>query len=202
MRNYIDLTTIFSADTFGEYMILNEPKKIFASDQIKNFYSVTNEFENFSDVYLFKNNKVVMCSIEFELLTNKPFIDNAKGDILILGLGLGMIVFPLLNDPLVTSIKIIENDDLLIQYIGGKISEYDTDNKVSIVSGDAYEYFTNMNQNEKYDTIYLDFWIELNNENIEEVTSVKENYRNFLKDENSIILSWCEDIKHLLIAPF
>lgn len=202
MRNFIDLSTIYNDDNFGDYLIFNNPNKFIASKKIKDFYNVTTEYEGFSDIYLMKNNDLIMCSTEFELLTNKEFIENSNGDILIIGLGLGMVVYPLLNDPTVTSIKIIENDPTLIQYIGNKISSYDASNKVTIVSGDAYTYYNVMDVNEKYDTIFLDFWNQLNKENIEEVTTVKENYRTFLKDQNSILLSWCEDIKHILIESF
>lgn len=202
MRNFIDLSTIYNDDNFGDYLIFNNTNKFIASKKIKDFYNVTTEYENFSDIYLMKNNEIVMCSTEFELLTNKEFVENANGDILIIGLGLGMVVYPLLNDPTVTSIKIIENDPTLIQYIGNKISSYDASNKVTIVSGDAYTYHNVMDVNEKYDTIFLDFWNQLNKGNIEEVTTVKENYRSFLKNQNSILLSWCEDIKHILIESF
>jgi len=202
MRNYIDLSTVFSDDTFGDYNIVIDSEKYTASDQLKNFYNIKNDFEIFSDVYLNKEDKTIMCTTEFELLTNKPFLDNANGDVLIFGLGLGLIVFPILNDTDITSITIIENDESIIEYIGNKILEYDTDNKVTILSGDGYNYHTYMDQNEKYDTIFLDFWVELNKENIEEITLVKENYRSFLKDGNSILMSWCEDIKDLLIRSF
>jgi hypothetical protein len=202
MRSYLDLGTIYQDESFGDYLIFNNQNKSIASKKIKSFYNVTTEYEGFSDIYLTKNNEIVMNTTEFELLTNKEFLEKSNGDILIIGLGLGMVVYPLLNDPNVTSIKIIENDPTLIQYIGNKISNYDNLNKVTIISGDAYTYHNVMDINEKYDTIFLDFWTQLNKENVEEVTTIKENYRPFLKDQNSILLSWCEDIKHILIESF
>jgi len=202
MRNYIDLITIYEEDSFGSHVIITGSTSTPLSEKIKNFYSLTNEYEGYSEVFLFKDDMIVMCTTQFELATNKPFLDIANGDVLIIGLGLAMIVFPLLNDETISSITIVEKDLEVIQYIGNKVSQFDLEGKVSIVNGDAYDHYNNMDPNKKYDTIFLDFWNQLNKENIEEVTTVKENYRPFLKDQNSILLSWCEDIKHILIESF
>ena len=199
MINYIDLNTIYSNHSFGEFTINTESDKSIASKTIKDFYNVTNEYENFSDVYLFKKGEIVMCSTEMELLTNKPFIDNVIGDVLIVGLGLGMVVFPLLNEDSITSITIIEKELDLINFVGFKISEMDTNNKVTILMGDAYNHYERLDPNKKYDTIFLDFWNQIDMSNVDEVTSMKQYYSPFLKNETSKIISWCEDIKELLI---
>jgi hypothetical protein len=199
MINYIDLNTIYSNHSFGEFTINTESDKSIASKTIKDFYNVTNEYENFSDVYLFKKGEIVMCSTEMELLTNKPFIDNVIGDVLIVGLGLGMVVFPLLNEDSITSITIIEKELDLINFVGLKISEMDTNNKVTILMGDAYNHYERLDPNKKYDTIFLDFWNQIDMSNVDEVTSMKQYYSPFLKNETSKIISWCEDIKELLI---
>ena len=199
MINYIDLNTIYSNHSFGEFTINIDVEKTIASKTIKDFYNVTNEYENFSDVYLFKKGEIVMCSTEMELLTNKPFIDNVIGDVLIVGLGLGMVVFPLLNDNSITSITIIEKELDIIDFVGLKISEMDINNKVTILMGDAYNHYERLDINKKYDTIFLDFWNQIDMSNVDEVTSMKQYYSPFLKNETSKIISWCEDIKELLI---
>jgi hypothetical protein len=199
MINYIDLNTIYSNHSFGEFTINIDVEKSITSKTIKDFYNVTNEYENFSDVYLFKKGEIVMCSTEMELLTNKPFIDNVIGDVLIVGLGLGMVVFPLLNEDSITSITIIEKELDLINFVGFKISEMDTNNKVTILMGDAYNHYERLAPNKKYDTIFLDFWNQIDMSNVDEVTSMKQYYSPFLKNETSKIISWCEDIKELLI---
>ena len=58
-----------------------------------------------------------MSNHEFETLTNQKFLDNAKGDILIFGLGIGLIIFPLLTDNDIKSITIVEIDDGLIDEV-------------------------------------------------------------------------------------
>lgn len=199
MINYIDLNTIYSNHSFGEFTINIDVEKAIASKTIKDFYNVTNEYENFSDVYLFKKGEIVMCSTELELLTNKPFIDNVTGDVLIVGLGLGMVVFPLLTEDSITSITIIEKELDLIDFVGLKISEMDINNKVTILVGDAYNHYDRLDTNKKYDTIFLDFWNQIDMSNVDEVTSMKQYYSPFLKNETSKIISWCEDIKELLI---
>lgn len=199
MKSYIDLSQIYDNTMFGDFSIKIETNKILTSNVIKNFYNVTNEYEIFSDVYLFKNDELIMTSTEFELLTNKPFLDVSFGDILIFGLGLGMIIYPLLEDSSIHSITVIEKEQELINYIGDKIKEKDNNNKVSFVLGDVYDYHEVMSNDKKYDVIFFDYWHNLTMNNIDELENIKNNYRIFLKNDTSVIMSWCEDIKQLLI---
>lgn len=199
MKSYIDLSQIYDDTKFGDFSIKIETNKILTSNVIKNFYNVTNEYEIFSDVYLFKNDELIMTSTEFELLTNKPFLDVSFGDILIFGLGLGMIIYPLLEDSSINSITVIEKEQELINYIGDKIKTKDINNKVSFVLGDVYGYHEVMSKDKKYDVIFFDYWHKLTMTNVDELENIKNNYRIFLKNDTSVIMSWCEDIKQLLI---
>ena len=52
--------------------------------------------------------KTMMSNHEFEMMTNQKFLDSAKGDVLIFGLGIGLIIHPLLND---SDINTIDVDD-------------------------------------------------------------------------------------------
>ena len=202
MRDYIDLNTIYTDHQFGEFKIISNIFDYGASEKIKNRYNVTDEYKNFSNFYLFKNEDLIMCSTETELIRYSPFIKKSFGDVLLIGIGLGMVVFPFLDDPSITSITIVDNEPELISYVGSKIKEKDIQNKVTILNGDGYELYNDSSHFGKYDTVLLDFWTTITKDTLDDVFSMKNNYLSFLKDERSIIMSWCEDIKDLLIESF
>lgn len=140
-----------------------------------------------------KSEGTMMTDYPDEKITNQKFIDNAYGDVLIFGLGIGLIVFPLLDEESVHSITIIEKDPELPLLVEPIIKQYDSFSKVKIENGDAFSYAENINQ--KYDTIYFDIWARITDESFEEMDRLHELYRPFLKDENSYIDSWRYDIK-------
>lgn len=140
-----------------------------------------------------KTEGTMMTDYPDEKMTNQKFIDNAYGDVLIFGLGIGLIVFPLLNEENINSITIIEKDPELPLLVEPIIKQYDSFSKVKIEVGDAFSYAENINQ--KYDTIYFDIWARITDESFEEMERLHGLYRPFLKEENSYIDSWRYDIK-------
>lgn len=99
----------------------------------------------------------MMSNLETEIATNQKFIDNAKGDVLIFGLGLGLIIFPLLDDDSITSIDVVEIDSDLIQTVLPIIKSKDTQNKLKVINSDMSVFHTFQNHR-LYDTIYFDIW--------------------------------------------
>jgi hypothetical protein len=199
MRNYHDLTLYYpSRVTFGKYTIDQTVNKVRSSVDIINYYNKGNFDNTYSSQVTLRRNvtEYVMDNGPFEMVSNKKFLDNCYGDILIIGLGLGMIVYPLLNDISVTSITIVEIDPEIIGYIGGIIKSNDINSKVNIVEGDVFEYYKGITR-ETFDYIYFDYWDRLNEQAYSEMVTVKELYGGNLKDSNSIIHCWCEDIKTL-----
>src|SRR5574343_325430 len=96
----------------------------------------------------------MMIDNEFERTTNQIFIDNARGHVLILGLGMGLIVKAIEDNPNVQTITIIEKYQEVIDLITSQVS---FSGKVSIICADAFEYEPMMN----YDTIWCDIWTTL-----------------------------------------
>jgi spermidine synthase len=138
---------------------------------------------------LFNKNieKVMMSNHESETISNQKFLNNANGDILIFGLGIGLIIFPLLNDDSIKSITIVEIDSGLIDLVEPIVKKYDIKNKLSVINCDAFDYYKICKS--KYDTIYFDIWAIIDNFAFSEMKLLKNNYRPFLK-ENGWIDSW------------
>lgn len=138
------------------------------------------------------SNKAMMSNHESETKTNQKFLDAAKGDVLIFGLGIGLIIFPLLEDDDITSITIIEIDNGLIDMISPIIKERDTYSKVEIVNCDAFEYHNLISKN--YDTIYFDIWATIDENSTNEMDQLENLYKKNL-NEFGWIDSWCSEEK-------
>lgn len=138
---------------------------------------------NFNYIRLIKKGDGIMMSdTPMERNTNQKFIQKANGDVLIFGLGLGLIVFPLLNDESVKSITIVELYQDLIDIVKPKIQEKDIHNKVNIIQGDCF--INKFPKEKKFDTIYFDIWIDISKSNYEEQKTLTRMYSKNINREN------------------
>jgi len=202
MREYHDLSNYYPTYvSFGKYTITKESNLPLVAQNLIDYYDGQSLVQQTNYYYRLKrdNKTVVMDTSDLEKLTNKYFLDNAIGDVIVFGVGLGFIIFPLLQDPTVTSIKIVEYDQEIIDYVGSIIEQNDIHNKVTIVQGDVKTYYQQVT-NEVYDFIYIDYWDYLTPEAYDEMGQYPTLYQNFKKDSNSIIFSWCQDIRHLILG--
>jgi len=138
---------------------------------------------------------VMMSDHPSETMSNQKFINQAHGHVLIFGLGLGLIIFPLLMDDDIESITVIEKDRGLIQAVGDIIKEHDYENKLNIIEGDAFEYHNKTHIIQKYDAIYFDIWIRIDEDAFKEMDQLHDLYRKFMKGSSSYIDSWCYEMK-------
>lgn len=114
---------------------------------------------------------VVMSDTPMERYTNQAFIENAKGDVLIGGLGIGMLIAGLIwknvqsDDQIIDSITVVEKDSALIELIKPIIevfvnfTNYDSGYPVAlnIIQDDVYTY-PDKHPEKKYDYVYIDIW--------------------------------------------
>jgi len=201
MKNFIDLRTIYDSENiFGDFSIYIDEHNLEATEKIRDFYGFSDSLKKDYTFVLKKisTDQVLMTDSEFELLSNKHFIDNATGDVLILGLGLGMVVLPLLDDDSINSITIIEQEQDIIDYVGAKIKKLDLKNKVNIKLGDAYEYYKNTDEYGKYDYVYIDFWPSLNKSAFKDMDEMLITYKPMKKDENSFLRCWSYELKTII----
>ena len=138
-----------------------------------------------------KFNRCIMSNTPMEEYTNREFVEKAHGDILIAGLGIGMIILPLQDKEAVKSITIIEKSKDIIDMITSQIKFH---NNVSIINDDIFNYKPT---NRKYDCIYIDIWNYVNSDVYnEEMKPLKNKYRKYLKlkkeSPNRFISCWAE----------
>ncbi|MCQ2802709.1 MAG: methyltransferase, partial [Bacilli bacterium] len=114
----------------------------------------------FSDKFEFicidKNNVTWMSIIPNEIETMKKPINNAKGNILILGLGLGYFAYMASQKEEVKQITIIENDaDIIKLFNENLLPQFKNKHKIKIICDDAFSY---LKKNNNYDYVFADLW--------------------------------------------
>lgn len=140
-------------------------------------------------------NGCVMSDTPMEKETNREFVEKAHGDILIAGLGIGLILLPLLEKKDVKKITIIEKNKEVIELIEHQLPK---NSKITIINRDI---FKNQFKTEKFDCIYFDIWNYINSDVYKEMKSLKRKYKKNLNIENpnNYIKCWAEyEAKHNL----
>jgi predicted membrane-bound spermidine synthase len=108
---------------------------------------------------LYVNGVMMMSDTPMEQESNQSLLMLARGDVLIAGLGLGMILIPLLSKPEVRSVIVVEKSPDVIAIIEGPLREAlgaARSAKLTIICADIFDYKPLKGQ--KWDTIFLDIW--------------------------------------------
>lgn len=204
-RNYVDLNTIYPVDKIEREVYSISRTSLTESEvymeQIRgavdgNSWLFRGLKPNFDYVRLVKKGEGIMMSdTPMERRTNLDFISKANGDVLIFGLGLGLIIIPLLQDEEIKSVTVVELHQELIDVVHPYLKDFDSDNKLTIVQGDCFEYHKEIPKGKKYDCIYGDIWIDISTENYEEMKTLTRFYRGKVNrsNPNSFIAHWMKD---------
>ena len=142
-----------------------------------------------------KGDGIMMSDTPMERNTNESFIHKANGDVLIFGLGLGLVILPLLKKENVRSILVVELYQDLIDVILPILKESDSENKLSVIQGDCFEIHNVIDKQRKFDCVYGDIWIDINTDNYEEMKTLTKNWKSRINRSNpdSFIDHWLKD---------
>lgn len=143
-------------------------------------------------IKLIVNGELMMSNTPMEKRTSRGFVANAEGDVLICGLGIGLVIMPLLESEKVKSITVVEKYQDVIDCVLPQIKSYDKQNKLKVICADCFEY----NTKERFDTIFIDIWASINRDIYEEeMKPLKKKYKRFLRAERrkmSNVFVWAE----------
>jgi hypothetical protein len=93
-----------------------------------------------------------MYDILHERIMNEKVVREAHGDVLIGGLGIGMILHPILAKPEVTSVRVLENNLHIAELVAPSLSQVPGAQKLTVELADAAEW----SSAQTFDTIWLD----------------------------------------------
>lgn len=113
--------------------------------------------------------------------------DHAKGDVLINGLGLGVVVFLLLKKEEVTSITVIEIDQDVIDLV----EPYIKDPRVTVIHADAFTW--KPPKGKRYNAVWHDIWDYICGDNLPEMHKLHRRYGKRTDWQGS----WCRDLCEL-----
>lgn len=131
---------------------------------------------------LTNKNGIVMSNTPMEQITHIKAINNAHGNVLVAGLGLGMYLYNIKDKKNIESITVVEYSDEVIQMVGKYFKKYD---KIKIINDNIFDYIPNI----KYDFAFFDIWSDISEENRKEFQILKEKF-----SEIKEIICWSEDI--------
>lgn len=144
------------------------------------FYAICNGISGGDYTRLRYKGEVVMSDTQMEKSTNSFVMNYAHGDVLIGGLGIGMILLEIDKNPSVTSITVIEKYADVIELVGSQLPLSD---KVTIINADVFEW--KPPKGTRYDCIYMDIWNYINEDVYqEEMKPLKRKFSRYLKPKD------------------
>lgn len=151
--------------------------------------------EPFYYLAVYDNNRLWMSITPNEINTMKQPINNAKGNVLTFGLGLGYFAYMCSLKDDVKSVTIVEKDERVIKLFKDNILPYFVSiEKINIIKEDAYVYLSKMND-DMYDYVFVDIYHDAGDG--KEVYLKMNQYRNRFK--KTIFEYWIYNtIKHYL----
>ena len=95
-----------------------------------------------------------------EILTMQPHIENAHGNVLAFGLGLGYFAFMASGKKSVKSVTIVEKDPKIIELFNSDLlTQFPNAQKIKVIEADAFEYAEKLSaDSNEYDYIFTDIW--------------------------------------------
>lgn len=136
--------------------------------------------------HLYVHGQLMMSDTPMEKRSNSHVLCVAAGDVLIAGLGLGMILHPLLAKPEVRSVTVVEKYQEVIDLVGPTLPK----EKLSLVHGDIFTW--QPEKGRQWDTIYFDIWPDVSPDNLEEMTTLHRRFAR-RKTGSGWMDSWMKD---------
>ena len=118
---------------------------------------------------LLVDGRLVMTDTPMEKGSNRRLIEMARGRVLIGGLGLGMVAWPLLaKKPALHSLTILEINPDVISLVGRHLPG---DSRIEIIQADVFKWRPSRRL-PKFDTIYFDIWPDICLSNVAEANKL------------------------------
>jgi hypothetical protein len=129
---------------------------------------------------------LMMTDANFEHRTNYEVVRQSGGDVLIAGLGIGMILTRILAKEQVRSVTVIEKYGDVIRLV----QPHHHSPKLTVIESDIFSW--RPEKGVKFDAIYFDIWPNLCTDNLEQMTAMHRAFRKFLR-AGGWMDSWCRN---------
>jgi hypothetical protein len=135
-----------------------------------------------------RSGNIIMSNTPDEIRDAHPFLRIAKGNVLINGLGLGIVLDLIINkvnednSKAITSVIVVELSDDVIKLVG---PTFNKDHKVTIVNHDALTY----KPTGHFDAVWNDIWDNITSDNLPTMKTLTRKYGR----KSDWIGSWCRE---------
>lgn len=143
-------------------------------------------------IQLAVNGELMMSDTQMEKYTNSEFVRMARGEVMIAGLGIGMVLENLVDkvkEGIVTRIVVYEKYQDVIDLVAHR---YLDRLPLEVRCKDILRY--QPPKEEKYDTMYFDIWPTICMDNLEEIRMLHYRWRSHKKTKLSWMDSWMADM--------
>lgn len=156
---------------------------------------------------LYVGNVLMMSDTPMERRTNWEVVREARGDVLVAGLGLGLILYPMLVNPEVRSITVVEKSRDVIGLVWPHVVQYrDEHGRIDHdqITGDRYrgpilnviaaDVLTwQPPKGSTWDTLYFDIWPDQSLDNLTQIARLHQRFK-ARKRAGGWMSSWIVDI--------
>ena len=135
----------------------------------------------------------VMTDTPMERRTNLEIVERAHGDVLIAGLGLGMIIVPIMAKPEVKTVTVVEISQSLIDLVGPHLEKLPGIKKLMLVTSDVMEFWPKSSS--RWNVVYFDIWPEMNVDNLDQMSFLHRRWPHRMdkSDPDRWLGSWQQD---------
>lgn len=132
---------------------------------------------------LFVNGGVMMSDGDEEHRSNSFVVYKAHGDVLIAGLGIGMVLVPILKKKEVRSVTVIEK----YAEVTAPVAPHVGSPKLKIIVADIFDW--KPPKGTRYDCIYFDIWPDICEDNLKEIALLHQRFKGY-KTKSGWMGSW------------
>lgn len=119
--------------------------------------------------------RLTMSDTHMERATNWEVLHQARGHVLVAGLGIGMIVVPMLRNPQVKSLTVIESNPDVVALVQPHLP--DPQQKLTVIGSDIFTW--RPARGRRFDVIYFDIWTERNGDNLPQIARLHHAFKNY-----------------------
>jgi hypothetical protein len=134
---------------------------------------------------LYVGKTLMMSDTSMEKNSNYDLLRMASGNVLIAGLGIGMVLVPLLKSDKVTSVTVVEKYQDVVDLVSPHLAQYG--DKLKVVCADIFEW--KPEKGVKYETLYFDIWPTVTTDNLKEMETLHRRFSK-CKAPGAWIESW------------
>jgi len=195
---YTPMATVIPEGRVGEatiqHMVIGEREA--SATLIRTFITREAPIPEGTYARLLVRGHLMMSDTPMEQRSNYEVIHQARGDVLIAGLGVGMVVLPILAKPEVKSVLVVEKSPDVIALVEAPLRKAlgDKADRLVIQQADVYEFEPARGQ--KWDVLYFDVWGDVNSDDLKDSKVLRKKFGR-RKNRGGWVGCWVDTQKHL-----